>query len=302
MDLNDVLNDIQSDLEPLPNSPSDEVSPEKINAAAQSDSADGDDTPDPALVQAVENFKTCLIYRKALNTSGVVAKSLATEIFTMLPEMNDALLSAKLTNAASAHNKTMLLGRLDKYQPSPESMLPMFSQLQSMLEQTQLKLKQMTVVIAQTMHELDEQIARTINTAVVVFCRKTYNLYTAPLCELVQIDDRLIDFAPYEGKLVKAIEDIACNSIREVAPQRETGLSFEDVINYLRALQSASLQAAHSLEEGYKNLAQFDEDLFTQTDFQRMVRSIDTVNRITRVFSTEPALVEACLKFLRLLV
>lgn len=301
MDLNDVLNDIQSDLEPLSDTPGDEVSPEKIDTAVQSDLADGSDTPDPALVQAVENFKTCLIYRKALNISGVVAKSLAIEIFTMLPELNDTLLSAKLTNAASAHNKTMLLDRLDAYQPSPESMLPIVSQLQSVLEQTQLKLKQVTPTIAQTIQELDEQIARTVNTAVVVFCRKTYNLYTAPLCELVQIDDRLIDFAPYEGKLVKAIEDIACNSIR-VTPQRETGLSFEDVINYLRALQSASLEAASSLEEGYKNLVQFDEDLFTQTDFHRMMYNIDTVNRIVRVFSTDTALVEASLKFLRLLV
>ena len=301
MDLNDVLNDIQSDLEPLSDTPGDEVSPEKIDTAVQSDLADGSDTPDPALVQAVENFKTCLIYRKALNISGVVAKSLAIEIFTMLPELNDTLLSAKLTNAASAHNKTMLLDRLDAYQPSPESMLPIVSQLQSVLEQTQLKLKQVTPTIAQTIQELDEQIARTVNTAVVVFCRKTYNLYTAPLCELVQIDDRLIDFAPYEGKLVKAIEDIARSSIR-VTPQRETGLSFEDVINYLRALQSASLEAASSLEEGYKNLAQFDEDLFTQTDFHRMMYNIDTVNRIVRVFSTDTALVEASLKFLRLLV
>lgn len=306
MELNELLDDIQGDLQKAENSlnlPDSETAPEQTTQNVNIPSTSQDNSPHADDIKALEHFKTCLVYRNALESMELVPKSLAQEIFTMLPDLGDAMLAAKLTNAASAHNKSLLLNRLDDYQKSPESLMPMFSQIYTTLGDVQTKLAEVLPTVVQVMAEVEAQIQRTSTTAMVVFCRKTYNLYEDPISVLITIDDRLIDFQPYEGKLVQSLMDIMYTSCySELAEGRSAEVTFMDVIRTLRGMHMSANNLNELLDSTRTKLCQYDPKMFTQVDFNRMVEHINSANRIINYFTKETQMLDAVLKFLRLLV
>lgn len=306
MDLNDVLNDIQGDLAPADNQlnlPDSETSPEQTIQEVNVPSTSQDNSPHAADFEALENLKTCLVYRGALESMELVPKTLAQEIFTMLPDLSDPLLAAKLTNAASAHNKSLLLSRLDSYQPSPESLMPMFTQIYTTLCDVVTKLAEVKPVVTQVVQELETQVARTRATAVIVFCRKSYHLYDTPLSTLLTINDALIDFPPYEGRLTKTIEEfIYTTEYQQFSEGRSGEVTLADVIQYIKGWGIAFSSIEESLDSMSKKLCQYDPKLFTQVDFKRLIQHIDSANCIINSFVKDTAMTDGVLKFLRLLV
>lgn len=299
MELKDLLDEIQEGLPPVQDQPLDlpvnDVPPEDVNIVETERVLSGDQ------LASLENYKTCLIYRKAIDSREVLDKALALEIFTMLPNLAGPTTSSKLTGAASSHNKSLLTRQLNSYQPSPESMLPLFSQLLVAVSDMRESCSEVFTAAAAATKVIVEEYKRVKDHSVIVFCRKQINLITTPLTELCQIDDRLIDYPPYEGVLTDSVRKIVQSSVYQPAYAHERNPSIEEIISklmygceYIQALQKQS-------DLTYQKLLGVHDEAFTQIDFAELVAQIEAVRCYKRIYITEPECISAVFSFLKLL-
>lgn len=299
MELQDILDEIQEGLPPAAdaplNLPVEDVAPEDVNLTENEHGFSA------VQLGALEHYKTCLVYRKALQAREVLDKPLALEIFTMLPNLGGHLGASKLTNAPSAHNKTLLTQQLNTYQPPPESILPLFGQLIETVGKTQQTCQDLLPVALATLQTITAEFDRVKDQAIVVFCRKQIDLMTTPLESLLRIDDRLIDFPPYAGELIERLMKVVYSSFYQELYTSATSPTVTELVTLLRCTHDRLQEIHRYCESSLQRLHTYSEEVFTQIDFQDVISQVETVNRYKRLYLTDPVFIEALLSFLKLL-
>lgn len=302
MNLSDVLDDIQSDLPDTPSTvhlPEDDTSPEKVNQAAGIVVDENSLALNLEYVQSLEAYKQYLVYRKAVESSETLSKSLATEIFAMLPDIDTKLLKSKLTSASSAHNKTLLIDQMDKYQTSVQSLIPMVESISVTIARAKETLEELEPIIKSVSIELQKEMDRTLKTSVVVFCHTQYDLWETPLKELSKFDDRLIDFPPYEGKLTSVICDIRHNPLGQRFIFDNTTMS--QAVGVIISMHAALERVMTSLCRHSADLGSFDPERFGKEQFNVMLEDVEWVSAADMLFRTDTRLVDDFMKFVHLL-
>jgi hypothetical protein len=231
----------------------------------------------------------------------VLDKALALEVFTMLPNLADPLTASKLTSAASAHNKSLMTQRIVNYQPSPESMLPLYGQLFDVVCKMQRTCAEVLPVAIAATEAVAAEYERVKNQAVVVFCRKQIDLITTPLEDIVQIDDRLIDYPTYEGVLTTSAYKITSTSLYCETYRKEDAPSIEEFVRMMRGTCERIKAIEQYGEILNQKLATYSDDAFTQVDFQNLTARLHAMARYKRMYVTETSFIEAILSFLKLL-
>lgn len=302
MELSDVLDEIQGEKNPqFPVEPSQPEDPQP--------SVLQEDTTEPGIkketIDALEQFKLFEVYNKALEQQRTLDKALAVEIFTMLPHHGDASSVAKLTTAASVHNRRLLSQHLENYRPSPEALQPMFIQVQTAINQSLDDIEELRQRSSAYLEQVEQEVARIRGQARIVFCKRQIDLFTTPIYEVMKVDDRLIDFPPYAGALVQAFQDIYSSygfswMFAKTAVEKVT----------LGQILSSLRNDALLLEENEAQLNEVNENIFTReftdrltaVDFRDLLTVIDNVNRMKKFYCKEPDCLDAVLKLLKTLV
>lgn len=302
MELSDVLDDIQGEKNPqFPVEPS--------NPEDQQPSELQEDAAEPGIeketIDALEQFKLFEVYNKAVTQQHTLDKALAVEIFTMLPQPNDASNIAKLTSAASVHNRRLLSQHLETYKPSPESLQSMFIQVQTAINHSLDNIEDLRQRSRTFLEQVEQEVARIRGRARIVFCKRQIDLFTTPICEVLKVDDRLIDFPPYAGVLTQAFQDIYSNywfSQMFANTALET-VTLEQILSCLRNDAILLQETEARLNEVNKNIfiPEF-ADRFTTIDFRDLLTVIDSVNRMKKFYCKETDYLDAVLKLLKTLV
>lgn len=303
MTLNELLDDIQGNVSESPSEihlPDDETAPEQVNESAGITPADDSLAIDLNHVQSLENFKQYRMYRKAVEEAPSVSKSFATEVFTMLHDFDAQLLGAKMTAAASAHNKSLLISELDKYQRSLQSLSPMITHIASVVEHTKQTIEALLPVVDSTAQELDKEMARTVSSAIVVFCRKSYDLWNTPIKELIAIDDRLIDFAPYEGKLTSILSDVYYSQQAGDRLVYDTS-TMSQIVNMIISYRETLPRTREELCRTYAGLTSTDSECFTKVNFNQMLNLVEWVSQTKALFDDKSGLIQKLYQFVHLL-
>ena len=302
MELSDVLDEIQGEKNPqFPVEPSHPEDPQP--------SVLQEDTTEPGIkketIDALEQFKLFEVYNKAVTQQRTLDKALAVEIFTMLPHSGDISSIAKLTTAASVHNRRLLSQHLENYKPSPETLQPVFIQVQTAIDQSLEDIEELRQRSSAYLEQVEQEVARIRGQARIVFCKRQIDLFTTPIYEVMKVDDRLIDFPPYAGVLVQAFQDIY-SSYGFSWMFAKT--AFEKVT--LGQILSSLRNDALLLEENEARLNEVNKhilnpeftDRLIAVDFRDLLTVIDSVNRMKKFYCKEPDCLDAVLKLLKTLV
>ena len=302
MELSDVLDEIQG--EKSPQFPVEPSHPED-----QQSSDVQEDTEEPGIeketIDALEQFKLFEVYNKAVAQQRVLDKALAVEIFTMLPHPGDASSVAKLTTAASVHNRRLLSQHLETHKPSPESLQPMFVQVQTAINHSLDNIEELRQRSRTFLEQVEQEVARIRGRARIVFCKRQIDLLTTPIYEVLKVDDRLIDFPPYEGVLTQAFQDIYSSY---GFSQMFANTSIETVT--LEQILSCLRNDAMLLQESEARLKEVNDCIFLPeftdrliaVDFRDLLTVIDGVNRMKKIYCKNTDCLDSVLKLLKTLV
>ena len=303
MELNQILDEIQNDLPDQDPSLLPEATPPASQEVQPPSEEDQGSDLLKTHVQALEHYKTCQIYSRALDARPTLDKALALEIFTMLPNLNEPLTVSKLTSAASAHNKTLLADQLKRYQPSPESMLPMFEQLMTVIQETCKTIEELTPTAKAVKDQVHQHFTRIRDQANVVFCRKPIDLLITPFEQVYQINDLLLDFPPYENKLINAFYKVArTNGADRLFPEAKGQMSLVQIRNVIslapEILEGYATQLDHFQQTA---LHVFEPEVVAQLDFQNLKDIIYNVKRYKAVYQDDQMFLNAFMELLELL-
>lgn len=308
MELSEVLDDIQGDATPHGqhlNLPDSETDPTDLNQNVNLSDTSQDEGPLAKDFQALEQLRLVVMFKNALDKHAAVPKSFATEVFTMLPDLEDPMLVSKLTNAASAHNRSMLTTYLGRQATSKESMLPLITPIHMALEKAMQTLEQLESPVTDILAEINAQVKRVEKTAEIVFCRKRMNLLTTPINELLAVDDKLIDFEPYADKLVQWLRDIVATDIFYQLGQtcyRGEDFTIIGLVQYLRRFGCEIPEQRRALKSANELLLSYDSERFVQMNFNDLMYQLECVNNLKICFQKKPEMINALLTFLRNLV
>ena len=302
MELSDVLDEIQGEKNPqFPVEPSHPEDPQP--------SVLQEDTTEPGIeketIDALEQFKLFEVYNKAVTQQRTLDKALAVEIFTMLPHSGDVSSIAKLTTAASVHNRRLLSQHLENYKPSPETLQPMFIQVQTAISQSLDDIEELRQRSGAYLEQVEQEVARIRGQARIVFCKRQIDLFTTPIYEEMKVDDRLIDFPPYAGVLAQAFQDIysSYGFSQMFANTAFDTVTLEQVLSCLRNDAMLLQENEARLNEVNKNIfiPEF-ADRLTAVDFRDLLTVVDSVNRMKKLYCKDTDCLDAVLKLLKTLV
>lgn len=300
MELNDILNDIQgTDAVPeasvsgLPSGepPAMETVPEEVEAS----------------VLAVENYKTRLRCERIIKTNSTLDRSVATEIFTMLPELSDPVLMTKLTNAASAHNKTLLQQRLEKDGPIYNGeVMSAFDHLYSALSDAMEDLEAVEPVMEAISEQISRELKRISNPAEIVFCRKKIDLRQAPFSEILQVNDQLIDYTPYAGVLVESFQTLYCSyGLYALFPGNNSQLSLIAITERLNRATISLAEKRHRLDN-FRDLSNtcgyYDEIAVSTYEFEELLTICRELKVMKHIYLTDTRFIDALLHLLKIMV
>ena len=215
----------------------------------------------------------------------------------MLPHSGDVSSIAKLTTAASVHNRRLLSQHLENYRPSPEALQPMIVQVQTAINQSLDDIEELRQRSSAYLEQVEQEVARIRGQARIVFCKRQIDLFTTPICEVMTLDDRLIDFPPYAGVLAQAFQEIysSFGFLWMFANTAVEKVTLEQILSSLR-------NDALLLQENEARLNEVNKNIFIAVDFRDLLTVIDSVNRMKKIYCKDPECLDAVLKLLKTLV
>jgi len=165
----------------------------------------------------ITNFLNLIIYKNNISFMNKIDKKIAMEVFTMLPNV-PKVMEAKLTSAPSLINKEIvekvLNTELEFINLSSDILEKLYNNI-SLLEEVKEKIKNLKDYLINFYNILNNKIEKLIQNPLLIVVKlnepikenditihyKTLNLIESPINEIFPINDTILDYENFRGKL-----------------------------------------------------------------------------------------------------
>lgn len=301
MSLSDALNELKEDL-PENNDGTLTITEEAITLTPSKESRFKFDPQrfDPKVVEKFNTLYNVISTRKVYKENKLLDKSIAQEVFTMLPDVSKTE-SAKLTNYPSSINREVIEKALSQVEDKvPTDSIQLVKEFIGEVNVNKEHLVTVKEFLTNLKHNFKIEDDRLINNKSIIITQgESKNLYTSPLYIFSYMDDTVLDYEKYSGKLAVQyrglIEDETLKTfISYYDPEKVGSIVYDDdftlanlveKICHITELVNSSLTSLEIYIKQAESIRESDEINETVSGvINNLKQQMDTVDHLKMIF------------------